>query len=128
MQGCEGGVTLIADNPFTNKKELIPFETGIRIDYILFKVSGSSLSLLAFLHDQRFIFLFFSFLFSYLQGSSKVDLHCDSMVTTKGSIPDHPFPYSDHEALTSELRLEQHAAQETRKDQHYDDKDTNAGI
>lgn len=39
MQGCEDGMTLIADNPFTCKKELVPFEKGIRIDYILFKVS-----------------------------------------------------------------------------------------
>ena len=28
------------------------------------------------------------------------------MSTTKGSVPDHAFPYSDHEALTAELRLE----------------------
>jgi len=35
-----------------------------------------------------------------------VALHCDSMSTTKGSVPDHAFPYSDHEALTAELRLE----------------------
>lgn len=38
LQGCENGMTLIADNPFTNKTELVPFEKGIRIDYILFKV------------------------------------------------------------------------------------------
>lgn len=31
-------MTLIADNPFISKKELVPFEKGIRIDYILFKV------------------------------------------------------------------------------------------
>ncbi|XP_028261871.1 sphingomyelin phosphodiesterase 2 [Parambassis ranga] len=76
FDGCEDGITLIADNPFTNKKELIPFEKGIRIDYILFK------------------------------GSSEIDIHCDSMSTTKGSVSGHPFPYSDHEALTAELRLE----------------------
>lgn len=39
LQGCEDGMTLIADNPFIRKKELRPFEKGIRIDYILFKVS-----------------------------------------------------------------------------------------
>ncbi|CAN9511911.1 unnamed protein product [Ophioblennius macclurei] len=76
FDGCENGMTLIADNPFINVKELGPFEKGIRIDYILFK------------------------------GSSVTDIHCDSLSTTKGSIPDHPFPYSDHEALTAELRLE----------------------
>lgn len=37
-------MTLIADNPFISKKELVPFEKGIRIDYILFKVSESSMS------------------------------------------------------------------------------------
>ncbi|MGH0165264.1 UNVERIFIED_CONTAM: hypothetical protein FKN15_048601 [Acipenser sinensis] len=38
FEGCEEGITLIAENPFINKKELEPFENGIRIDYILFKV------------------------------------------------------------------------------------------
>uniref|UniRef100_A0A8C5HMV1 sphingomyelin phosphodiesterase n=1 Tax=Gouania willdenowi TaxID=441366 RepID=A0A8C5HMV1_GOUWI len=80
--GCEDGVTLIANNPFINKKELGPFKTGIRIDYILFK------------------------------GSSKIDIHCDAMSVTKGSVPNHPFPYSDHEALTSTLRLKSHQPDE----------------
>ncbi|XP_041837424.1 sphingomyelin phosphodiesterase 2 [Melanotaenia boesemani] len=75
FDGCENGMTLIADNPFISKKELVPFEKGIRIDYILFK------------------------------GSSKTDIHCDFMSTTKGFVPDHPFPYSDHEALTAHLSL-----------------------
>uniref|UniRef100_A0A3Q0RRH5 sphingomyelin phosphodiesterase n=1 Tax=Amphilophus citrinellus TaxID=61819 RepID=A0A3Q0RRH5_AMPCI len=75
FDGCENGMTLIADNPFISKKELVPFEKGIRIDYILFK------------------------------GSSETDIYCDSMSTTKGSVPDRSFPYSDHEALTAELRL-----------------------
>lgn len=35
------------------------------------------------------------------------------MSTTKGSVANHPFPYSDHEALTSELRLTVHAPSET---------------
>lgn len=38
-------MTLIADNLFIRKNELIPFEKGIRIDYILFKV-GENLKLL----------------------------------------------------------------------------------
>lgn len=82
FDGCEDGMTLIADNPFINKKELCPFEKGIRIDYILFK------------------------------GSSKTDVYCDFMSTTKGSVPDHPFPYSDHEALTAGFRLEIHTPTE----------------
>lgn len=44
LQGCEDGISLIADNPFVSKKTLIPFEKGIRIDYILFKVVESFLS------------------------------------------------------------------------------------
>lgn len=40
LQGNENGMTLISNNPFINKKELGPFEKGIRIDYILFKVGG----------------------------------------------------------------------------------------
>ncbi|KAM4612860.1 sphingomyelin phosphodiesterase 2 [Polymixia lowei] len=76
FDGCEDGMTLILDNPFIRKKDIVPFEKGIRIDYILFK------------------------------GSYKVDIKCQSMSTTKGSVPDHPFPYSDHETLTAELRLD----------------------
>lgn len=86
FDGCDNGVTLITDNPFTDKKELAPFDKGIRIDYILFK------------------------------GSSKVDIYCDFMSTTKGSVPDHPFPYSDHEALTTEFRLETRAPALTASD------------
>ncbi|XP_029007818.1 sphingomyelin phosphodiesterase 2 [Betta splendens] len=97
FDGCENGMTLIADNPFINKTELVPFEKGIRIDYILFK------------------------------GSSKVDIYCDSMSTTKGSIPDHPFPYSDHEALTAHLRLESHNLTETRRHGQSGDEDHAAG-
>ncbi|KAF7669920.1 hypothetical protein LDENG_00110610 [Lucifuga dentata] len=97
FDGCEDGMTLIADNPFISKKELVPFEKGIRIDYILFK------------------------------SSSKVDIHCDSMSTTKGSVPDHPFPYSDHEALTAELRLDPHAQTQTGSDKQSRDQDCTAG-
>ncbi|XP_070759396.1 sphingomyelin phosphodiesterase 2 [Enoplosus armatus] len=97
FDGCEDGMTLIADNPFISKKELVPFEKGIRIDYVLFK------------------------------ASSKVDIYCDFMSTTKGSVPDHPFPYSDHEALTTELRLETHTPTETGSDSQSKNKDSAAG-
>ncbi|XP_072237801.1 sphingomyelin phosphodiesterase 2 isoform X1 [Leuresthes tenuis] len=82
FDGCEDGMTLIAENPFISKKELVPFEKGIRIDYILFK------------------------------GSSSTEIHCGFMSTTKGSVPDHPFPYSDHEALTAELTLKSNIPEE----------------
>lgn len=41
LQGCENGVTLIPENPFICKKELGPFDKGIRIDYVMFKVRRS---------------------------------------------------------------------------------------
>lgn len=87
FDGCDNGITLIADNPFISPKELGPFEKGIRIDYILFK------------------------------GSSKAEIHCDSMSTTKGSIPEKPFPYSDHEALTADLRVKAVRLQEPAQEQ-----------
>lgn len=97
FDGCENGMTLIADNPFISKKELGPFEKGIRIDYILFK------------------------------SSSKANIYCDSMSTTKGSVLDHPFPYSDHEALTAELRLESCIPAETGSDRQSKSQDSAAG-
>ena len=126
LQGCEDGITLIADNPFTNKKDLVPFEKGIRIDYILFKVSGSFTltHLLCFYHFLLIVFILF-FLF-YSQGSPKTDVFCDSMSTTKGSVADQPFPYSDHEALTAELRLESHTPPGTGRDKNL--KDSSTGI
>ncbi|KAM4581850.1 sphingomyelin phosphodiesterase 2 isoform 1-T2 [Fundulus diaphanus] len=90
FDGCENGITLIADNLFISKNELIPFEKGIRIDYILFK------------------------------GSSKASVYCDFMSTTKGSVPGHALPYSDHEALTAELRLESHIPAQTGSDKTQD--------
>lgn len=96
FDGCEDGITLIADNPFINKKELCPFEKGIRIDYILFK------------------------------GSPKTDIYCDFMSTTNGSVPDHPFPYSDHEALTAGFRLETHTPTETGSDRQPKNQDSAA--
>uniref|UniRef100_A0A3P9HQ42 Sphingomyelin phosphodiesterase 2 n=1 Tax=Oryzias latipes TaxID=8090 RepID=A0A3P9HQ42_ORYLA len=86
FDGCEGGVTLIADNPFISQKEIFPFEKGIRIDYILFK------------------------------GSSRAEIGCDSMSTTKGSAADSPFPFSDHEALTAELKLDSCVSAQTGND------------
>ncbi|XP_043098003.1 sphingomyelin phosphodiesterase 2 [Puntigrus tetrazona] len=73
FDGCEEGCTHISENPFTNTDGLVPFGGGVRIDYILFK------------------------------GSGEVDVSCESLSTTKGPVPGHPFPYSDHEALTAEF-------------------------
>lgn len=32
-------------------------------------------------------------------------MSCESLSTTKGSVPGYDFPYSDHEALSTELLL-----------------------
>lgn len=77
FDGCEEGHTHISENPFTNTDGLVPFGGGVRIDYILFK------------------------------GSGEVDVSCESLSTTKGPVPGHPFPYSDHEALTAEFLFTQ---------------------
>ncbi|TRY89662.1 hypothetical protein DNTS_021532, partial [Danionella cerebrum] len=66
FSGCEGGFTLLSENPFTHPEDLTAFGGGIRIDYIMFK------------------------------GSQEVDISCESLSTTEGSVP-----YSDHEALTA---------------------------
>jgi len=39
-QGCKDGCTLVPNNCFAVKTELLPFPLGIRIDYILYKVMG----------------------------------------------------------------------------------------
>lgn len=49
------------------------------------------------------------------------------MSTTKGSVTDHPFPYSDHEALTSELRLTVHAPTETHCGRKPDSQESDTG-
>ncbi|XP_055016986.1 sphingomyelin phosphodiesterase 2 isoform X2 [Boleophthalmus pectinirostris] len=53
---------------------------------------------------------------SQFDGSLKAEIRCDFMSTTKGSVPDKPFPYSDHEALTADLRLKPLISQETTHD------------
>lgn len=50
------------------------------------------------------------------------------MSTTKGSVPDHPFPYSDHEALTAELRLETRTRTEAENDRKVMSQYAAAGI
>nr|XP_040058894.1 sphingomyelin phosphodiesterase 2 isoform X2 [Gasterosteus aculeatus aculeatus] len=111
FDGCEDGMTLIADNPFIGKGSMGPLEKGIRIDYILFKVgeirvpSCFNQEADVFTPPKAFPSSFFFVSFDS-QGSSERDVHCDFMSTTKGSAPDHPFPYSDHEALTAALRVE----------------------
>lgn len=46
------------------------------------------------------------------------------MSTTKGSVPGQPVPYSDHEALTVELRLEAQSG----RDRQSKGQDSSAGI
>lgn len=63
-----------------------------------------------------------------LQGTPKTDIYCDFMSTTKGSVPDHPFPYSDHEALTAQLRLKPSVPAEAGGDKQPTAHDSPAGI
>lgn len=101
-QGCENGATLIPENPFICEKELGPFDKGIRIDYIMFKVGGRPPARQkASLFPQQLNRV--SLLNS--QGSPKASICCEFMRTTRGSVSNQPFPYSDHEAVTTHLRL-----------------------
>ncbi|XP_054641495.1 sphingomyelin phosphodiesterase 2-like isoform X2 [Dunckerocampus dactyliophorus] len=101
FDGCDNGLTLILDNPFVSKKMVMPFERGIRIDYILFKVAQTFVLFQITISSQTLVL--------YFQGSCQADIHCAAMCTTKGSVSGHPLPYSDHEALTAELKLDAHA-------------------
>ncbi|XP_062852753.1 sphingomyelin phosphodiesterase 2 [Trichomycterus rosablanca] len=95
FDGCEQGFTHITENLFTHTPELIPFGGGVRIDYIFFK------------------------------GTKRANVSCESLSTTKGSVPGHPFPYSDHEALNAELLLsplEEEKEDSTRKNECTADK------
>lgn len=49
------------------------------------------------------------------------------MSTTKGSATDNPFPYSDHEALSAELRLKTHSPAETESDGKSKNQESAAG-
>ncbi|XP_056606495.1 sphingomyelin phosphodiesterase 2 [Triplophysa dalaica] len=90
FDGCEGGNTHISENPFTNSDELVPFGGGVRIDYILFK------------------------------RSEQVDVSCESLSTTKGPVPGHPFSYSDHEALTAEFLFTPNKKKHERSEREVD--------
>ncbi|NXN67908.1 NSMA phosphodiesterase, partial [Himantopus himantopus] len=74
-QGCEDGCTLVPNNCFTVKSELLPFPLGIRIDYILYKaVSGFTVK-------------------------------CEELKTTTGTAPGMDIPFSDHEAVMATLHI-----------------------
>ncbi|XP_068774084.1 sphingomyelin phosphodiesterase 2 isoform X2 [Struthio camelus] len=75
FEGCEDGCTLVPDNCFTAKTELLPFPPGIRIDYILYK------------------------------AASRFAVKCEELRTTTGTAPGKDIPYSDHEAVMATLRV-----------------------
>ncbi|XP_014809208.1 PREDICTED: sphingomyelin phosphodiesterase 2 [Calidris pugnax] len=75
FEGCEDGCTLVPNNCFTVKSELLPFPLGIRIDYILYKaISGFTVK-------------------------------CEELKTTKGTAPGMDIPFSDHEAVMATLQI-----------------------
>ncbi|NXJ71026.1 NSMA phosphodiesterase, partial [Rostratula benghalensis] len=75
FEGCEDGCTLVPGNCFTVKSELLPFPRGIRIDYVLYKVTGS------------------------------FTVKCEELKTTKGTAPGMDIPFSDHEAVMATLQI-----------------------
>ncbi|NXT22882.1 NSMA phosphodiesterase, partial [Syrrhaptes paradoxus] len=74
-QGCEDGCTLVPNNCFTIKTELLPFPLGIRIDYILYKAISS------------------------------FTVTCEKLKTTTGTVPGRDIPLSDHEAVMATLHI-----------------------
>ncbi|KAI1230953.1 Sphingomyelin phosphodiesterase 2, partial [Lamprotornis superbus] len=75
-QGCKNGCTLVPDNCFTDKSEMLPFPLGIRIDYILYKAISS------------------------------FTVKCEELKTTTGPAPGTAIPFSDHEAVMATLHIQ----------------------
>ncbi|NXJ88594.1 NSMA phosphodiesterase, partial [Corythaixoides concolor] len=75
FEGCEDGCTLVPNNCFTVKTELLPFPLGIRIDYILYKAISS------------------------------FTVKCEELKTTTGTVPGMDIPFSDHEAVMATLHV-----------------------
>ncbi|NWV72338.1 NSMA phosphodiesterase, partial [Malurus elegans] len=76
FEGCKNGCTLVPDNCFTEKSELLPFPLGIRIDYILYKAISS------------------------------FTVKCEELKTTTGPAPGVDIPFSDHEAVMATLHIQ----------------------
>ncbi|NXH06143.1 NSMA phosphodiesterase, partial [Loxia leucoptera] len=76
FEGCKNGCTLVPDNCFTDKSELLPFPLGIRIDYILYKAISS------------------------------FTVKCEELKTTTGRAPGMDIPFSDHEAVMATLHIQ----------------------
>ncbi|NXM70664.1 NSMA phosphodiesterase, partial [Serilophus lunatus] len=76
FEGCEDGCTLVPNNCFTDKSELLPFPLGIRIDYILYKAISSFM------------------------------VKCEELKTTTGTVPGMDVPFSDHEAVMATLHIQ----------------------
>ncbi|NWT95893.1 NSMA phosphodiesterase, partial [Urocynchramus pylzowi] len=76
FEGCKNGCTLVPDNCFTDKSELLPFPLGIRIDYILYKAISS------------------------------FTVKCEELRTTTGRAPGVDIPFSDHEAVMATLHIQ----------------------
>ncbi|NXM99652.1 NSMA phosphodiesterase, partial [Sylvia borin] len=76
FEGRKNGCTLVPDNCFTDKSELLPFPLGIRIDYILYKAISS------------------------------FTVKCEELKTTTGPAPGTDIPFSDHEAVMATLHIQ----------------------
>ncbi|XP_041869723.1 sphingomyelin phosphodiesterase 2 [Corvus kubaryi] len=76
FEGCKNGCTLVPDNCFIDKSELLPFPLGIRIDYILYKAISS------------------------------FTVKCEELKTTTGPALGTDIPFSDHEAVMATLHIQ----------------------
>ncbi|NXE00395.1 NSMA phosphodiesterase, partial [Chaetorhynchus papuensis] len=76
FEGCKNGCTLVPENCFTDKSELLPFPLGIRIDYILYKAISS------------------------------FTVKCEELKTTTGPALGTDIPFSDHEAVMATLHIQ----------------------
>lgn len=76
FEGCKNGCTLVPDNCFTDKSEMLSFPLGIRIDYILYKAISS------------------------------FTVKCEELKTTTGPAPGMAIPFSDHEAVMATLHIQ----------------------
>ncbi|NWS07775.1 NSMA phosphodiesterase, partial [Motacilla alba] len=102
FEGCKNGCTLVPDNCFTDKSELLPFPLGIRIDYILYKVTGVSAHQLGVLGVRHCC----DPPCPLTQAISSFTVKCEELKTTTGRAPGMDIPFSDHEAVMATLHIQ----------------------
>ncbi|NWY36499.1 NSMA phosphodiesterase, partial [Sylvia atricapilla] len=102
FEGCKNGCTLVPNNCFTDKSELLPFPLGIRIDYILYKVTGSICPPAVNGRGEALV----SPPCPLTQAISSFTVKCEELKTTTGPAPGMDIPFSDHEAVMATLHIQ----------------------